>query len=100
MQHDLLTLHIGNDYELLSEEAATPDRSGQFLKRHKFRLFCRVARGGEELIRSVSFELHESFQPNVYVKTAAPFETVQTAWGFFTARIHVDFYRSPTQVFE
>jgi hypothetical protein len=99
-QSDLLTLHIGNDYTLLKEDEASLDRSGQFLKVHRFVLFCRVAKGDEALIRSVTFELHESFEPNTFVKTVAPFETTQTAYGFFTARVHVAFYRTSTQVFE
>ncbi len=73
-QDDLLTLHIGNDYTLLKEDEAALDRSGRFLKVHRFVLFCRVAKGDEALIRSVSFELHESFEPNMFVKTGAPFE--------------------------
>ncbi len=63
-------------------------------------LFCRVARGDESLIRSVVFVLHESFDPQLWEKKVAPFETTQTCWGFFTASVEVNLYRAPPVTFD
>jgi transcription initiation factor IIF auxiliary subunit len=63
-------------------------------------VFCKVERGNPSLIKSVAFHLHESFNPSVLVKTVPPFETTQSAYGFFVAEVEVNFYRAPSQKFE
>jgi len=47
-------------------------------------------RGGpEDLIDSVKFVLHPSFEPRVFVKNEPPFQTKQTSYGSFVAQVKI-----------
>eukprot|EP01087_Luapelamoeba_hula_P020186 TRINITY_DN6832_c0_g1_i1.p1 TRINITY_DN6832_c0_g1~~TRINITY_DN6832_c0_g1_i1.p1 ORF type:complete len:461 (-),score=69.07 TRINITY_DN6832_c0_g1_i1:88-1470(-) len=89
---NVLVLRIGNDYEYLRQDDAEWDRTGNYQKRHQWTLYCKVLQGDAVLIRSVKFILHQSFQPQTYLKTTPPFQTVQTSFGSFTATVEINFY--------
>ena len=90
---------FGNTYQRIPDGEAKLNRKGTYKKIHDWVLFCDIIHGSVDLIKSVCFELNNSFKPNAFtcsnpieVTTADGsrifrFKTRQQSTGGFVATI-------------